>query len=72
MKLGCNRPNISEKKLFEIVDDGRTDDGRTDTEPAYTISSPGAFGSGEAKNIKKLSTFQAQISLECYFSAHKG
>ena len=31
------------------MDDGRTDrqtDGRT-TEPAYTISSPGFFGSGE-------------------------
>ena len=31
----------SEEKSFEIVD-GRT-------EPAYTISSPGAFGSGELK-----------------------
>ena len=28
--------------------DGRRTDGRT-TEPAYTISSPGAFGSGELK-----------------------
>ena len=27
------------------------DDGRT-TEPAYTISSPGAFGSGELKNAE--------------------
>ena len=27
-----------------------TDDGRT-TEPAYTISSPGAFGSGELKKV---------------------
>ena len=45
-------PVVSEEKSFEIVDgwtDGRTtDDGRT-TEPAYTISSPGAFGSGELK-----------------------
>ena len=46
-------PAVSEEKSFEIVDgrrtDGRrTDDGRT-TEPAYTISSPGAFGSGELK-----------------------
>ena len=51
-------PVVSEEKSFEIVDgrrttdDGRrTTDGRTDgrrtTEPAYTISSPGAFGSGE-------------------------
>ena len=34
---------ISEEKSFEIVD------GRRTTEPAYTISSPGAFGSGELK-----------------------
>ena len=36
---------VSEEKLFEIVD-RRTMDWQT-TEPAYTISSPGAFGSGE-------------------------
>ena len=47
-------PVVSEEKSFEIVDgrrttyDGRTD-GRRTTEPAYTISSPGAFGSGELK-----------------------
>ena len=35
-------PVVLEDKSFEIVD-GRT------TEPAYTISSPGAFGSGELK-----------------------
>ena len=35
-------PVVSEEKSFEIVD-GRT------TEPAYTISSPVAFGSGELK-----------------------
>ena len=29
------------------TDGRRTDDGRRTTEPAYTISSPGAFGSGE-------------------------
>ena len=39
-------PVVSEEKSFEIVD-GRTD--RRTTEPAYTISSPGAFGSGELK-----------------------
>ena len=44
-------PVVSEKKSFEIVD-GRTDDGRT-TEPAYTISSPGAFGSGELKKANQ-------------------
>ena len=43
MKSGCNWPSISEEKSFEIVD------GRRTTEPAYTISSPGAFGSGELK-----------------------
>ena len=37
-------PVVSEEKSFEIVDGPR----RT-TEPAYTISSPGAFGSGELK-----------------------
>ena len=39
-------PVVSEEKSFEIVD-GRRTDGRRTTEPAYTISSPGAFGSGE-------------------------
>ena len=37
---------VSEEKSFEIVD-GR----RRTTEPAYTISSPGAFGSGELKRL---------------------
>ena len=41
-------PVGSEEKSFEIVD-GWTD-GRT-TEPACTISSPGAFGSGELKTL---------------------
>ena len=36
-------PVVSEEKSFEIVDRRRT------TEPAYTISSPVAFGSGELK-----------------------
>ena len=58
-------PVVSEEKSFEIVDGRRTtDDGRTDgrrtTEPAYTISSPGAFGSGELKthiiHIQKTTT----------------
>ena len=40
-------PVVSEEKSFEIVD-GRGTDERT-TEPAYTISSPKAFGSGELK-----------------------
>ena len=43
-------PVVSEEKSFEIVDERRTDDGRRTTEPAYTISSPGAFGSGELKS----------------------
>ena len=37
-------PVVSEEKSFEIVD-GR----RRTTDPAYTLSSPGAFGSGELK-----------------------
>ena len=46
MKFGCNRTS----SFREIVDGRRrTYDGRT-TEPAYTISSPGAFGSGELKS----------------------
>ena len=48
-------PVVSEEKSFEIVDGRRTTDGQTDgrtTEPAYTISSPGAFGSGELKRSK--------------------
>ena len=40
-------PVVLEEKSFEIVD-GRRTDGRT-TEPAYTISYPGTFGSGELK-----------------------
>ena len=52
MKFGCNGPVVSEEKSLNCgrtTDDGRrTTDGRT-TEPAYTISSPGAFGSGELK-----------------------
>ena len=40
-------PVVSEEKLFEIVD--RWTDRRT-TKPAYTISCPGAFGSGELKS----------------------
>ena len=46
-------PVVSEEKSFEIVDGRRTDDGRRTTEPAYTISTPRAFGSGEL--IKKVS-----------------
>ena len=61
MKFGCNRPSsFRGEVVFEIVDGRRTDDGRTDgrrtTEPAYTISSPGAFGSGELKKISDVVT----------------
>ena len=44
-------PVVSEEKSFEIVD-GQT------TEPAYTISSPGAFGSGELKRA-----FEGELKL---------
>ena len=54
-------PVVSEEKSFEIVD-GRTDDGRT-TEPAYTLSSPGAFGSCELK------TYIFIISILAYFAS---
>ena len=43
MKFGNIGSVVSEEKSFEIVDGRR----RRMTEPAYTISSPGAFGSGE-------------------------
>ena len=44
------RPVVSEKS-FEIMDGWMTD-GRRTTEHAYTISSPGALGSGELKNAQ--------------------
>ena len=43
--LDTTGPVVSEEKSFEIVD------GRMTTEPAYTISSPWAFGSGELKRL---------------------
>ena len=55
-KLVTIGPVVSEEKSFEIVD-GR----RRTTEPAYTISSPGAFGSGEL--IKKI-LFWHEINLD--------
>ena len=43
-------PAVSEEKSFEKVNDADdADDGRRIT--AYTISSPGAFGSGELKFV---------------------
>ena len=51
MKFGYNRLS-SFRGEVEIVD-RRTDD-RLMTEPAYTISSPGAFGSGELKKLWKM------------------
>ena len=41
-------PAVSEEKSFEKVDNADADDGRRIT--VYTISSIGAFGSGELKN----------------------
>ena len=55
------RPVVSEEKSFEIVDGRTTDDGRRTTEPAYTISSPGAFGSGELKKTRSKSIFRTQF-----------
>ena len=60
---------VSEEKSFEIVDgrrttDRRTTDGRRTTEPAYTISSPGAFGSGE---LKKGLVFMANLGILLFF-----
>ena len=54
MKFGCNRPSSFRGGHLKLW----TDDGWT-TEPAYTISSPGAFGLGELKmrEVQKLFTF---------------
>ena len=58
MKFGCNQPSSFRG---EVVCNCGLTDGRT-TEPAYTISSPGAFGSGELK-MSRNSVFQAQINI---------
>ena len=44
MKFGCNWSSNFRGEV--VLNCGRTDGGRA-TEPAYTISSPRAFGSGE-------------------------
>ena len=54
-------PVVSEEKSFEIVD-GR----RRTTEPAYTISSPGAFGSGELKSWQRTDDGQRLITIAHY------
>ena len=65
MKFGCNRPSSFRSRLKLWTDDGRTtDDGRRTTEPAYTISSPGAFGSGELKNKYEDSSFLTLLNSE--------
>ena len=54
MKFGCNRPSSFRGEVVwncGRTTDRRTTDGRRTTEPAYTISSPGAFGSGELKTF---------------------
>ena len=61
-------PVVSEEKSFEIVDGRRTDDGRRTTEPAYTISSPGAFGSGELKSTKVIRHKKLKSILKVYFA----
>ena len=45
-------PVVSEEKSFEIMD------GRRTTEPAYTISAPEAFGSGELKMFQMALLFK--------------
>ena len=58
MKFGYNRPSSFRGEV--VWNCGRTDDKQTDRqtdrrpdgrrmEPAYTISAPGAYGSGELK-----------------------
>ena len=49
MKFDNNRPReFQRRSCLQLLTDGRTDDGRK-TEPAYLISTPGAFDSGELK-----------------------
>ena len=58
--------SVSEEKSFEIVDGRRRttmDDGA-----CLYYKLPRSLRLRWAKNIKKLSIFQAQITLECYFS----
>ena len=51
MKFGCNWLRLFQRRsrLKLWTDYGWMDDGRWTKKPAYTISSPGAFGSGELK-----------------------
>ena len=49
MKFGYNWPIGLEEKWFEIVDGRR----RRTTESAHTVSSLGAFGSGELKRKER-------------------
>ena len=73
-------PVVSEEKLFEIVDGLRTtydENIKLTKEPAYTISSPRAFGSGELKilaggrggdgGVARVSDFQKNPSLKFFF-----
>ena len=65
-------PVVSEEKSFEIVDGRRTttDDGRRrTTEPVYTISSPGAFGSGELKSRSRLK-IECRVGLSSSICMH--
>ena len=54
-------PVVSEEKWFEIVD------GRRTTEPAFTISSPRAFGSGELKRMQafEMRCYQRLLNISC-------
>ena len=56
MKFGYNWPNSSRRGV-EIVD------GRRTTEPTYTISSPGAFGSGELKTTTGIGEYDELLTL---------
>ena len=56
---------VTEEKLFEIVDGQTTD--RQMMEPAYTISSPGAFCSGELKTLEAYGCNSFQIIYNFHF-----
>ena len=62
MKFGVTTgPVVSEEKSFEIVDERR----RT-TQPAYTISSHGAFGSSKLKRVIILCTAVVTMVHICF------
>ena len=66
MKFGYNRP-----RSFREIVDRQTDNDRRTTEPAYTISFPGAFGSGELKNVFFFFFFFSYVFISIHLVIHQ-